>query len=173
MSRFRRTLTALAVITTTTAAWSGYTWYSAAHSDSVRFARARDAVLAAATQSVQNLNTLDYRTFPDGFRLWQQSVTGALATQLDQGRSQFQDQVLTARSVTTAHIVAAAVTDLDLREGRASALVEVRLTVQAGTDKPVAKLTPELAELTRTPDGWRLSALGSAPLGSSAKGAAK
>ena len=159
-----RTLTTLAVVTTAAAAWSGYDWYSAAHADSVQFSRTREVVMEAATQAVQNLNTLDYRNFADGFQLWQQSVTGDLASQLDQGKPQFEQQVLTARSVTTAHVLAAAVTELDARQGKASVMVEVRLTVQTGSDKPVDKNTPELAELTRTPDGWRLSALGSAPL---------
>jgi len=167
--RGTRTVTAVAVVTTAVAAWSGYGWYSAAHADSVEFSRTRDAVLTAATQAVQNLNTLDYHTVSDGFGLWQQSVTGDLASQLAQGKDQFEAQVLSARSVTTARVLAAAVTELDVRQGKASAMVEVRLTVQAGTDKPVTKDSPELAELTRTPDGWRLSALGAAPLANGAK----
>lgn len=172
MARFSlggiRTMTAVAIVTTAAAAWSGYSWYSAAHADSVGFSRTRDVVLASATQAVQNLNTLDYRTLPDGFGLWQQSVTGDLATQLNQGKDQFEAQVLSVRSVTTAHVLAAAVTELDVRQGKASAMVEVRLTVQAGTAQPVTKDSPELAELTRTSDGWRLSALGAAPLANGA-----
>lgn len=172
MARFAlrrtRTLTAAAVVTTAAAAWSCYGWYTTAHADPVGFSRARDAVLAAATQGVQNLNTLDYRSVSDGFGLWQQSVTGDLAAELAQGKDQFESQVQAARSVSTAHVLAAAVTELDVRQGKASTIVEVRLTVQAGTAKPVTKNSPELAELTRTPSGWRLSALGAAPL---AKGA--
>lgn len=154
----------VAVLTSVTAVWSGYGWYAAAHADSVGFSRTREAVLAAATQAVQNLNTLDYRSVSDGFGLWQQSVTGDLATELTQGKDQFESQVVSARSVSTARVLAAAVTELDVRQGEASAMLEVRLTVQAGADKPVTKDSPELAELTRTPSGWRLSGLRAASL---------
>lgn len=154
----------VAVLTSATATWSGYGWYAAAHADSVGFSRTRDVVLAAATQAVQNLNTLDYRSVSDGFGLWQQSVTGDLAIELNQGKDQFESQVVSARSVSTARVLAAAVTELDVRQGKASAMVEVQLTVQSGTGKPVTKDSPELAELTRTSNGWRLSALSAATL---------
>lgn len=147
---------------------AGWSWYGAAHDSDAAYSRTRDQVLAAGEQAVQNMNTLDYRTVGAGLDSWEASTTGDLHTQLVQGRADFSAAVQSAQSVTTATVLSGAVTELDLRAGRASLLLALRITVATGKAAPVAKESRMLGQLTRTPDGWKLSALAQAPMGDSA-----
>lgn len=163
---------ALAVAAAVAAALAGWSWYGAAHDDDTAFARTRDTVLAAGEQAVQNLNTLDHDDLDHGLDIWESSTTGDLHTQLAQGRDDFVKQVRQARTTSTAKVLSGAVTELDTRTGKAGVMVALRITVQAPGSKPAVKESRMLGELTRTPDGWKLSALGQAPTGDSAPAAA-
>lgn len=153
------------------AALAGWSWYGAAHGGDAAFARTRDTVLAAGEQAVQNLNTLDHDDVDRGLDVWENSTTGDLHTQLVQGRADFAKQVRQAGTVSTAKVLSGAVTELDARTGRAAVMVALRITVTAPGGKPAVKESRLLGELTRTSAGWKLSALGQAPLGDSAASA--
>lgn len=157
---------ALTVLAAGAAGWTGWSWYAAAHDGAAASGHLRDQVLADGEQAVQNLNTLDYRTVDQGLDTWQSSTTGDLRSQFAQGRSQFEQQVKQAQTVTTAKILSGAVTELDGRAGRASIMVAVRITVTAPKAAPSTKDSRMVADLTRTAAGWKLSALGQAPAGS-------
>lgn len=159
---------ALLLAAVVAAAWAGWSWYSAAHDDDAAFARTRDAVLAAGEQAVQNLNTLDHADIDRGLDVWESSTTGDLHSEFVKGRAGFEQQVRAAQTVTTARVLSGAVTELDSRAGRAGVMVALRITVQAPKSQPSVKESRLLGELTRTADGWKLSALGQAPLGESA-----
>ncbi|MEU0271650.1 nuclear transport factor 2 family protein [Streptomyces sp. NPDC006307] len=150
------------------AGWAGWSWYAAAHDDSAAYAKTRDEVLAAGEQAVQNMNTLDHRDLRRGLDTWQDSATGELRAQLTEGRARFEQQIREARTVTSAKVLSGAVTELDTRAGRARVMVALRITVTPSEGKPTAKQSRLLGELTRTPEGWKLSALGQAPVGSTA-----
>ncbi|WP_280716814.1 hypothetical protein [Kitasatospora sp. MAP5-34] len=167
-NRWAAVTVGLVVLAAVFAVWSGWSWYRAAHDDSAAYARARDQVLAAGEQAVQNMNTLDHADLTHGLDLWEASTTGDLHTQLVQGRADFEKQVQQAQTVTTARVLSGAVTELDDRAGRASVMIALRISVQAPQSAPAAKESRMLGELTRTPDGWKLSALGQAPMGDSA-----
>lgn len=156
---------ALVVAAAACAAYFGWSWYDAAHDEALRFSRTRDAVLRAAEQGVQNLNTLDYRKVGEGFARWEASSTGDLHDQLVKGRAQFEAQVRQARTVTTARILEGAVTELDARAGKAGVIVALQITVTPPNGRPTTKPSRMRAQLTRTPSGWKLSALGQAPVG--------
>ncbi|WP_063794484.1 nuclear transport factor 2 family protein, partial [Kitasatospora sp. MBT63] len=167
--RARAVAAALLAVAAPAAAWGGWSWYAAAHDDAAARARTRDAVLAAGEQAVQNLNTLDHADLDHGLDLWESSTAGDLHAQLVQGRADFAKQVEQAGSVTSARILSAAVTELDQQAGRAAVLVAVRITVQTPqAPQPATKDSRMLGELTRTADGWKLSALGQAPMGTTA-----
>ncbi|MER5635398.1 hypothetical protein ABT095_00380 [Kitasatospora sp. NPDC002227] len=159
---------ALVVVAAVAAIFTGWSWYAAAHDDTAAYARARDQALAAAEQAVQNMNTLDHADLARGLDLWEASTTGDLHSQLVQGRADFSKQVAQAQTVSTAKVLAGAVTELDERAGRAAVLVALRITVQAPKQQPATKESRMLGELTRTATGWKLSALGQAPMGSAA-----
>ncbi|MFF9867235.1 hypothetical protein ACF1G0_17725 [Streptomyces sp. NPDC013953] len=159
------TAAALALLAAGAAGWSGWSWYSAAHDESAAYAAARDDALAAGEQAVQNMNTLDHRDLRRGLDTWQDSATGELHDQLTAGRSRFEEQIREARTVTSARVLSGAVTELDTRAGKARVMVALRVTVTPPEGKPTAKESRLLGELTRTPQGWKLSALGQAPVG--------
>ncbi|MGW7053011.1 hypothetical protein [Streptomyces sp. NPDC054887] len=159
---------ALALLAAGGAGWGGWSWYAAAHDDSARFATTRDEVLAAGEQAVQNMNTLDHRDLRRGLDTWQDSATGDLRAQLTAGRPQFERQIQQAKTVTHAKVLAGAVTELDTRAGRASVIVALRITVTPPKGKLAAKESRMLGQLTRTPEGWKLSALGQAPVAGTA-----
>ncbi|WP_433241846.1 hypothetical protein [Actinomadura nitritigenes] len=161
----RRTAVCCAVLAALFAAWAGWNWYTAAHDGSYAYSRTRDDVLQSAEQGVQNLNTLDYRTVDAGLRTWLDSTTGDLHRQIAQDRAGFTDRVRTARTVTTARILGAAVSELDERSGKASVLVAVETTVTPPGGAPVTKQNRLEGRLARTGGGWKLSDLGQAPTG--------
>lgn len=156
---------ALTAVAAGFATWGGWSWYDAAHDDLAAYAKERDAVLAAGEQAVQNMNTLDHRDLTRGLDFWEHSATGELRRQLTDGREQFEKQIQQARTVTSAKVLSGAVTELDDRAGRASVMVALRITVTATKGEPAHKQSRMLGELTRTPEGWKLSALGQAPVG--------
>ncbi|MFD7862889.1 nuclear transport factor 2 family protein [Streptomyces sp. NPDC057682] len=175
MARARMTrnpLTATAIVLTLAAAcaagWGGVSWYQAEHDDSAAYARARDEALAAGEQAVQNMNTLDHARVDQGLDVWEDSTTGDLHQQLVDGRDGFVKQIQEAKTVSTAKVLSGAVTELDERAGKAGVMVALRVTVTAPKGKPAVKESRMLGQLTRTPDGWKLSALGQAPVGNTA-----
>ncbi|MEU5837228.1 nuclear transport factor 2 family protein [Streptomyces diacarni] len=159
---------ALAFAALCSAVWAGLSWYGAAHDDTLEYAATRDEVRSAGEQAVQNLNTLDHRKVDAGLDSWEESTTGELRGQLKKGRKEFEKQIRAAKTVTSARILSSAVAELDERAGRAGVLVAVRTTVKAPKEKPATKQTRMRGELTRTEDGWKLSALAQVPVGYSA-----
>ncbi|WP_328535724.1 hypothetical protein [Streptomyces sp. NBC_00344] len=159
------TAIAMTVLAVGCAGWGGWSWYGAAHDGSASYAVARDTVLAAGEQAVQNVNTLDHRRLSQGLDSWEASTTGDLHKQLADGRGQFEKQIQQAKTVSTAKVLSGAVTELDARAGRAAVMVALRITVTPDKGKPVAKESRLQGELTRTSAGWKLSALGQAPAG--------
>ncbi|MFJ8251585.1 nuclear transport factor 2 family protein [Streptomyces sp. NPDC094466] len=156
---------ALAVCAAGAAGWGGWLRYEATHDDAASFARTRDDALAAGEQAVQNMNTLDHRSLEKGLDSWEQSTTGDLHSQLVEGRDAFAEQIAAAKTVSTAKVLSGAVTELDQRAGRAGVMVAIRVTVTAPKGEPAVKESRLLGSLTRTADGWKLSALGQAPVG--------
>jgi Mce-associated membrane protein len=161
----QRTAACLAVLAALFAAWAGWDWYAAAHDGAYGYSRARDDVLQSAEQGVQNLNTLDYRDVDAGLKTWLDSTTGDLHQQISQGRTGFAGQVHKTRTITTARILDAAVSELDERSGKASVLVAVETTVTPPDGTPVTKQNRLEGRLARTRAGWKLSDLGQAPMG--------
>ena len=152
------------------AAWSGWSWLSAPRASSD--AQARDQVLQAGEQAVLNFNTLDYRHVGQGLNLWEQSSTGALHDQIVASRATFERQIRQAETVTTAKVLDGALTALNLRAGTASIIVGLLVTVTPARGAAAIKYSRLAGELTRTPDGWKLSALGQVPVGAATAGRA-
>ncbi|SRR6266516_6985944 len=151
------------------AGWSGSSWnLAAAHADPAAYSRTRDAALQAGEQAVQNFNALDYRNVGPGIRLWEESSTGALHSEIVAGRAQFEQQIRRAKTVTTARILDGALTALNTRAGTASIIVAIQLTVTPTHGAPVVKQSRLAGQLTRTAAGWRLSALSQVPVGAAA-----
>lgn len=150
------------------AVWTGSSWYAEAHDERAAFSRTRDEVLQAGEQGVQNMSTLDHADLAHGLDLWEESATGDLLKELKDSRKQFAQQVEKAGTTTTAKVLSGAVTELDERAGRARVMVATRVTVVTADRRTSTKDSRMLGELTRTPQGWKLSRLGQAPVGDAA-----
>jgi Mce-associated membrane protein len=157
--------TVLLVLAAAFAGWSGWSWYQAAHAGPSSVAQARDQALRDGEQAVQNFNTLDYRTVGQGLKLWEQSSTGALHAQVASGLARFEQQVKQARTVTKATVLDGALTALNARAGTATILAAVQIVVTPSHGSPITKQSRLIGQLTRTPSGWKLSALSQAPVG--------
>jgi Mce-associated membrane protein len=166
----RATALVLAILAAGFAAWSGWSWYSAARSGPPPTAQLRDEVLQAGEQAAQNFNTLDYRTVGQGLRLWEQSSTGTLHDEVTAGAAQFEKQIKQAKTITTGKILDGALISLDPQAGTATFLVAVQITVKPPQGTPTVKQNRLLGRLTRTPSGWKLSSLTQAPVGAAANG---
>ncbi|WP_344588861.1 hypothetical protein [Actinomadura vinacea] len=164
-NRQRTVALALAVVAAVCAAWFGWSWYGAAHDETLHYSTARDEVLRTGEQAVQNLNTLDYRSLNEGLKLWQDSSTSELYQEIVQGRPQFEQAVRKAQTITSAKVLDAAVTELDQHAGKASVIVALQITVTPPKGEPAIKKTRLVGQLTRTATGWKLSALSQAPVG--------
>lgn len=92
-------------------------------------AATRDRVLIAASDAVEVLNTLDHRDVEAGLQAWESVTTGALAEQIS-GIGRRQSAALSSvRAVSTARVVEAAVTDLDVDAGSATVIAFAEVTV--------------------------------------------
>ncbi len=151
------------------AAWSGWSWASAPRVSG--HATARDAALRAGEQAVLNFNTLNYRHVGQGLALWEQSSTGLLREQIVADRTSFEQEVIKARTVTSAKILDAALTGLDVSSGRATIIAAVQITVTPAHGSAVTKQTRLAGTLVRTSSGWKLSALNQVPVSAASHGA--
>ncbi|MEU8343482.1 hypothetical protein AB0C74_17430 [Spirillospora sp. NPDC048832] len=147
------------------AAWFGWSYHTASGDDSMAYAAERDRVLAVAGQEIVNLNTLDYRQVDAGLKVWQDSATAQLYDQIVQGRERLKTEVRKAKTTSTAKILESGLTELDTRAGKAAVIAAVRITITGADGKPVDNTRRFAGQLTRTSDGWKLSALGQAPTG--------
>ncbi|REE95536.1 hypothetical protein [Thermomonospora umbrina] len=164
----RATALTLLAVAALCAVWFGRSWYGAANDDALAYSQTREEALRAGEQAVQNMNTLDHRNVDGGLKVWLDSSTGELHQQITASRAQFAQQVQRARTITTAKVLESAVTELDVRTGKAAVMVALQITVTPTDGKTNTKQSRMLGQLTQTGEGWKLSALGQAPVGGSA-----
>lgn len=156
---------ALTIAAVVAAAWFGWSWYSAAHSSSLAYDRTRDTMLQAADQAVINFNTLDYRSPRTGLQLWLGSSTGSLHSQISGEMSTEIQTIQQRKTITTARILDAAVTQLDTDAGTGTVMLAVAVTITDSGSSPFTRQESEVGTLTDTSSGWKLSGL-SYPSGS-------
>lgn len=154
-----RALPMASVVAAVLALVFGALWLVALNSDSVTVASDRDAVLRDARQAVLNLNTLDYHNAGGGLDLWIQSSTGSVRDEFEKNREAYAQLVTQQKRTTSAVIADAAVGELDDRAGVARVLVGVDVTVTPEGQQPTVTRQRIEAEMTRTADGWKVSAL--------------
>lgn len=149
----------LAVAAAACCAVFGISWLNASDSGTASLASTRDTVLRSAEQAVINLNSLDYRHADTSLQNWMSSSTGQLHDQFAAGLKQEVADVQAAQNTTSARVLDAAVTSLDVPAGTASVMVAVDVSVTPAKGAPYSELQPEMGQLTLTATGWKLSAL--------------
>ncbi|MCP9953737.1 hypothetical protein [Actinomadura madurae] len=162
-----RVALAVTVIAAGVCAWFGYSYRTASGDGSLAYAAERDKVLAAADQAIVNLNTLDYRDVDAGLKVWRDSSTAQLYDEIVQGGARLKSDIQKAKTTSTAKIRESALTELDIRAGKAAVIAAVSISISGADGKPVNNLRRFTGQLTRTSAGWKLSALGQAPTGTS------
>lgn len=150
------------------AAWAGVSWLSAPRASAA--AQSRDVALRAGEQDVLNFNTLNYKTVAQGLRLWEQSSTGPLHSQIMSGQASFEQEIGQAQTVTAARILDGALTSLNSHAGTATIIVALQLTVTPAHGSATSKQSRLAGQLTLTSAGWKLSSLSQVPVGAAASG---
>ncbi|MDT7785544.1 MAG: Mce-associated rane protein [Pseudonocardiales bacterium] len=149
-----------AVVMLVFAVFSGFVWYSSAHSSESSFAATRDDALRSGQVGISNFLTLDYKKVDEDLQRWLNSSTGELRAEIDKDKDSRKKQLVDAKSVTTSKVLDSAITELDDRAGTASMIAVVESTVTPADGQKVTKINRYLTKLTRTEDGWKLSQLG-------------
>ncbi|WIX75239.1 hypothetical protein QRX50_27290 [Amycolatopsis carbonis] len=148
-----------AVIAALAAAGTGWWWASAAHSDPVSIAADREAAESAGETAVATLTTANYTTADADLRKWETVTTGPLLDQIRAGHAQGVTALQTAKSTTTARVLDAALSQLDPQAGTAQLMAVVEVTASQGATPAAVKRNRFQATVTRTADGWKLSAV--------------
>lgn len=131
------------------------------------YGKARDAALADGKRDIARLNTVDATHAAADLEDWLAVTTGPLHDRMTGTHAADTAAVKASGTSTRGTVGDAAVTELDTRAGTAKliATVEVHLTPASGT--PTTDRKRFEADLSRTGDGWKLSALTAVPVGSS------
>lgn len=131
------------------------------------YGKARDAALADGTRDIARLNTVDAAHAAADLDQWLTATTGPLHDRLSSTHTADTTTVEQSGTSTRGKVTDAAVTELDTRAGTAKliATVEVQVTPASGTATTDRKRFE--AGLSRTGDGWKLTALTAVPVGAS------
>ncbi|MDQ7802288.1 hypothetical protein Q5425_00995 [Amycolatopsis sp. A133] len=152
-----RVLVVAAVLSVLAAAFSGWAWWRAAADDSAARGRERDAVLAAAGPELVTLNTIDYRSAGADVDRWIAAATGRYGKDLAGDRQLQIDRATTARTVSTASLVQAAVTEIDVNTGKARLLAVLDVRVSTGGGAVAPRLNRLTVDVSRSPAGWKIA----------------
>jgi Mce-associated membrane protein len=152
-----KVLVAAAVLSVLAASVTGYAWWRAAADDSSARGRERDAVLAAAGPELVTLNTIDYRSAGADVDRWIAATTGQYGKDLAGDRQVQIDRATTARTVSSASLVQAAVTEIDVSAGKARllAVLDVRVSTGGGAVSP--RLNRLTVDVSRSVSGWKIA----------------
>ena len=96
---------------------------------------------------------------------WLSASTGPLHDQLARTDDTTKKTLAANATVATGRVLDAALSELDEHAGTAKMLASVEITMAKQGTAPAVKRNRFAAALSRTPDGWKLSALDQLPVG--------
>jgi len=161
----RAAAAALLVAAVAFAGWSGWSWFDAAHDETLAYATARDDALRTGREHIAQLTTLDHHDVDGGIARWLDVSTGSLHDELSRTDDETRTTLRQGAAVSTGKVLDAAISELDQRAGTARMLASVEITVAKEGAAPATKRNRFVAQLTRTDAGWKLSAIDQVPLG--------
>ena len=157
----RQPIAALAVVVTlaalATSGWFGIRLATSMSDEQLAMADTRTAAVTEGSRAVATLNSLDHRQTDAGLARWERVSTGLLHEQINSSRRDIVRTVESRKTITTATVVQAALTELDHDRARLMAVVDVR--VRPRDAEPVTKRARFLADLQRVGGRWKLAAL--------------
>ncbi|MET7996293.1 hypothetical protein ABZU76_35930 [Amycolatopsis sp. NPDC005232] len=151
-----RLLVVVPVLAVLAAAWFGWSWWRAAHDDALARGRDRDAVLAAASTELVALNTIDYHNGGADVDRWIGATTGQYGANLAGDRQLQLDRATSTKTVSTASLLQAAVTDLDPAAGTARVIAVLDVRVSTGGGAAVPKQARLTVDFARDGDAWKV-----------------
>jgi Mce-associated membrane protein len=134
-------------------------YLTAGGSSADRAAQVRDEVLLDARQDVVVLNTLDYRSVDQGLKRWSAASTGTLHDSLTRVGAATRQHIVSARKITTAKVLDAAVVALNQDAGSATVIAAVQLRVASPGGSATIKRERLRAEMARVDGTWKVSSL--------------
>lgn len=149
-----RVLAVLAVLAAVAAGITGWRWWN---SDAGDFASERDSVLADGQRYAVELNTMDYRALD--FERWRAAATGPLLDRLSRNQESDKANAVTNKTVSSARVVTAAVTNLNSHTGSAEIIAAVEISVSQNGAAAAQKISRLAMDLARTDAGWKISGL--------------
>ncbi|WP_410668958.1 hypothetical protein [Amycolatopsis sp. cmx-4-68] len=152
-----KVLVVAAVLSVLAALGTGYAWWRAVADDSAARGRERDAVLAAAGPELVTLNTIDYRSAGADVDRWIAAATGQYEKDLSGDRQLQIDRATTARTVSSASLVQAAVTEIDVPSGKARLLAVLDVRVATGGAAATPRLNRLTVDVARSEAGWKIA----------------
>lgn len=155
---------AVALVLCALSAWS---YAGARGDDTLRYAKARDTVLAGGQRDIARLNTVDSAHLDADLAQWLDATTGPLHDQLTRTHTADAAALKQSGASTRGTVTDAAVTELDTRAGTAKVIATVQVQVRPRTGTATTDRKRFEAGLARTSDGWKLTALTAVPVGAS------
>jgi Mce-associated membrane protein len=134
-------------------------WSRATRDTGARDAAARDSVLTQARIDIAVLNTIDYTKASTGLQRWASATTGGLHDQIASSLTTAAKTITGTKTSTTAVVVAAAVTSLDVQHGTSTVIASVQLTKTPDAGQSVVDRNRLKATMTRVAGTWRVSDL--------------
>ncbi|SHF82466.1 hypothetical protein SAMN05443575_0997 [Jatrophihabitans endophyticus] len=134
-------------------------WWRAGHDADRTTAHARDEVAVDARLAIATVNTADYRHPDVALRNWLAVSAGALHSQFTDSRKSATTLLAQAKMVTSATVLAAAVTKLDPGRGTATVIASVNVKRTPVSGKATTTRNRFRAELRRVGDGYKLADL--------------
>lgn len=157
--RTRDVLLVVVLLAAIAAGWFGWSWWSAAHDDGLARAGTRDTVLREATQALVTLNTVNYRTAERDIGNWAEVSAGHFGKRLAEQRKAQIEQVKKAKTVATATVANAAVTELHMRKGTAHVMAVLDIRMRGEGKQQRARHSLLEVELTRAGHSWKVKAV--------------
>jgi Mce-associated membrane protein len=146
----------VAALAVAAAGWFGVSWWTAAQDTG---GETRAEVLAAGRGGLVTLNSFDHRDPATGPDRWRDAATGELRSRIERDRDRESKAITAAKTVATATVTDSALTTVDERAGTAEIIAVLDLMVTPDGGQARTMRSRMLADLTRTADGWKLSAV--------------
>lgn len=147
------------------AAVFGVWWLVSATGDDAEIAAERQDVTRVAGQAVTAFTELDHTKLDEYFSRQKELATGELANQISQAEKTYREAITKAKSKVTTTVHDVAVSELNDREGKASAIVAASADIKRGQQQGMKTMRLEV-QLTRDgEDGpWKVSQIGDVPV---------
>lgn len=158
-----RTLIVVMVVALGAAGWFGYAWWNASQATSTEGAQAREDALDAARDLAVTLQKVSPDRPEETLDDWEAAATGPLLEQLRRDRAKYLEQMRQAPASSFATVLDAALTELDVDAGTATAIAAIDVRSNAPSSATGPSGEPEDRELrvkltlNRTEAGWKVA----------------